>query len=306
MNVSMGVKHNVFASSAERENYYKLRRQWGDSHAVYHNLPFLNLFTCDNLVDWQNACTLSLTDLDRSRLKKTSIDYVLCDKHDAPLVAIDFDGLQEGVNIGTSYYPSRDDSDWRRVVMNLKLRVAHGSLFPYFIVAAEYFRELSSTLRLTIIDGIIGEVLANAAAHERFACFVPEEVGITTDDFNALKYYEQQEYVEIWADGVEVTTRYEHNPIYKVCGELQEKMRIFPSLQFLTFPHVAGSDRQALYKGARISIDSPKYGRTEQTLMLPDFQSPGYGIGLSLAAEIATLIALDRLRRQAGEPCVQH
>jgi hypothetical protein len=35
--------------------------------------------------------------------------------------------------------------------------------------------------------------------------------------------------------------------------------------------------------------------------MLPDFQSPGYGIGLSLAADIATLIALDRLNREAGK-----
>jgi hypothetical protein len=124
MNVAMGVKHNVFASASERENYYKLRRQWGDSHAVYHNLPFLNLFTCDNLIDAQQMRLFSLGDLDRSRMKKTSIDYVLCDKHDTPLVAIDFDGLQEGVNIGTSYYPSRDDSDWRRVIMNLKTLTA--------------------------------------------------------------------------------------------------------------------------------------------------------------------------------------
>lgn len=45
----MSVKRNVFGSNTERQNFYKLSRQWEDKYRIYHNLPFLNVF------DWKRV-----------------------------------------------------------------------------------------------------------------------------------------------------------------------------------------------------------------------------------------------------------
>src|SRR5258706_3124095 len=123
----MAVKANVFASRAERDNFYKLSRVWGDKYRIYHNLPFLNVFDTRNLIDlssWESAGPFTLADEDFNRLKKTSIDYTLCDSQDTPIICLEFDGMQKGVNVGTEYFADHSNPDpWRQTIMELKLRV---------------------------------------------------------------------------------------------------------------------------------------------------------------------------------------
>ena len=97
----MGVAKSVFASRAERANFHKLDSRWGDRCDLWHNLPMLNLFTRDDLIDLYSVDLrpLTISDIEWQRLKKTSVDYVLCDReHDAPLVCIDI-----GPNLGCSW-----------------------------------------------------------------------------------------------------------------------------------------------------------------------------------------------------------
>src|SRR5262245_65791496 len=103
----MGVKASVFASKAERENFYKMSRQWGEKWRLYHNLPFLNLFDLDNLFEtagFGKKTRLVLSEVEKARLKKTSIDYTLCDPNDTPLLCVEFDGLNDGFNVGPIYH----------------------------------------------------------------------------------------------------------------------------------------------------------------------------------------------------------
>ena len=167
--VRMGINRSVFASRAEKTNFYKLSRVWQGRCHIFHNLPFLGVFNTQNLLDWSNGTPLSLEKFDFARLKKTSIDYVLCDENDKPLVAIDFDGLLDGFNVGTAYHPQEQPNPWREQIMALKLKVAHGSIFPYFVVGSDYFSDLGDTVKLTLVDAIIGEVLAGRSAAEKFA-----------------------------------------------------------------------------------------------------------------------------------------
>lgn len=143
----MGVRKTVFGSRAERANYQKLQSRWGGEYGLWHNLPFLNIFTREALLDPDSLDLrpLAISDLDWQRLKKTSVDYVLCDRdNDKPLVAIDFDGIQDGYNTGRVYRPSSENpSPWRDQIMTLKLKVAHGSLFPYFVVGFRHFDDIS-------------------------------------------------------------------------------------------------------------------------------------------------------------------
>src|SRR5689334_21732019 len=169
----MGVKKHVFGSNPERDHFYKLSRRWGDKYHIYHNLPFLNVFDMTNLIDRPQSQLqpVLINELDLSRLKKTSIDFTLCNENDEPQLCIEFDGLQQGFNVGPKYYPNSDPQSlnpWRQQITELKLRVATLSHFPFFIVASTHFAKLSPTTELTIVDGIIGEVLAAKTFHHRF------------------------------------------------------------------------------------------------------------------------------------------
>ncbi|BAQ65497.1 hypothetical protein [Geminocystis sp. NIES-3709] len=159
----MGLKKKVFASKAEQQNYYKIIRTWGKKFKVYHNIPFLNIFTIDDVI---------LTEQDKNNLKKTSIDYIICNNFEEPILCIEFDGFCEGVNKNLEYKPSRQigdwKDDWRKKIIELKLKVADHSNFPFFVVSSKEFSDLDENIPLTIIDGIIGSLASSNLARERF------------------------------------------------------------------------------------------------------------------------------------------
>ncbi|MEO8399829.1 MAG: hypothetical protein ABI550_08465, partial [Ignavibacteriaceae bacterium] len=170
----MGVKKLVFGSNSERKNFEKLCINWSKNYKIYHNLPFLNIFDLNNIkncCDYNNPKNIILNDVEISRLKKTSVDYTLCNMKDEPILCIEFDGLQQGFNVGTKYIINNNEryrgDIWRREITELKLKVAHGSLFPFFVLGSKHFECLSKQYKLTIVDGIIGEVFTNKAFRKR-------------------------------------------------------------------------------------------------------------------------------------------
>lgn len=165
----MGIRKSVFGSRSERTNYEHLCRIWGDSYRVYHNLPFLNIFDTSELYDFSewSLRPVALDDVDRSRLKKTSVDFTLCGDRDAPILCIEFDGMYDGFNVGTRYLSNRPSTPWRETIMGLKLRVAHGSLFPFVVVGAPQFETIAADAQLAIVDGIIGKIMATKARSDK-------------------------------------------------------------------------------------------------------------------------------------------
>ena len=305
----MGINKQVFASNSERKNFYKLSRQWGDRYHIYHNLPFLNLFHTENLIDFSNwdLKRLEIDDLDKNRLKKTSIDYTLCNEKDEPLICIDFDGMCEGFNVGTKYYANFRPDSWREKITELKLTVAHGSFFPYFVVCSKQFEDITKDIQLTIVDTIIGDVLANRAAKDKFAeGFKPEEVGWTQEAFDNLHPSQQGEVVQDWAVDVEMSAEIENNPIYKKISQLSEVVGRHPyKLQFISYPSMENIEdvgqrtkamETALYHGARCVISSKEYGEVKAEVLLPNFNAPYFRV-LGLSDLVAELLALEKLRR---------
>jgi hypothetical protein len=158
-----------------------------------------------------------LSELGLVRLKKTSIDYALCAKTDELILCVAFDGIQQGISVGTEYHPDArrlaSYSPWRKNITKLKLRVVLGSLFLYFVVGSNQFDDLTPSVELTIVDGIIGRVLANKACSERIGeGFRPGEHGYTQEESDSLSAAKQQDIVQEWALGVEVETDMENNP----------------------------------------------------------------------------------------------
>lgn len=300
----MAVKKQVFASVAERGYYYKLSRQWGQRYRLYHNLPFLQVFEID----------ASLNNTDANRLKKTSIDFTLCDEGDRPLICIEFDGMQEGFNVGTAYMTSSESNSWRTTITELKISVAHREAFPYFVMGSKYFDDISNNIRLRIVDGIIGEVFAAYAVEEFVAQgFKPEDIGMTEQEFGQLHTFEQDELIQDWFTGVEVAADMENNPIiqarWELLFELERKLGTINLTVMPIYPKgmdnaTSMKERAAIFDsapmhGASCVVRTGQFGVIERKVYLPNFKSPRYS-GLELGEEIAQLMALDALKRCIG------
>jgi hypothetical protein len=257
---------------------------------------------------------LKLSDPDIQRLKKTDIDFTFCDENYKPLLCIEFDGLQQGFNVGTSYYPKQGRDPWRKVIMGLKLKVAVGSMFPYFVFASRHFDNKTGAANLSIADGIIGAVMAERAYKEKIAQgFNPQEYGFSQDKFYALDNESQREYIEDWALGIQVQSDMENNPIVLECDKLSAEMgNPKYSLEFLLYPKIServssqeyrGLWDSAILHGSRCKVDSEIYGTAQEEVYLPNMWGvPGISlIAESLHPELAHLMALSKLKRQASK-----
>jgi hypothetical protein len=299
----MGVRKYVFASRAERNSYEKLARTWGKSHEIQSNLPFLNVFCLDDL---------NLNSDDAERLKKTSIDFTLCDKEYRPIMCVEFDGLYDGVNIGHQYFPSRETRGrWRDKIMNLKLLVARESGLPFFVVGAPQFQDLLPELKYTIVDGIVGDVLAHRAMQETFQSgFDPEEHGYSKDEFEELPETEKGELIQDWATSVEVVSELSKNPVRRAAADLSYKLAITRwGVDWKYFPEVhaeaatlerAKEMEAALWVGCEVTLHTEDFGALSETIMLPNFQTLGFGGGIHLSEAIAELVCLVRLAGLRG------
>lgn len=103
----MGVRETVFGSKEEKRYYTKLQKTWGNKLNIYHNIPFLNVIRAKDELIGENYSKFKISEEEYDQLKKTSIDFVVCDKKDKPIACIDFDGLQQGFNVGRICHLSR-------------------------------------------------------------------------------------------------------------------------------------------------------------------------------------------------------
>ncbi len=313
---NMGVKTHVFGSNAERAAWDKLRRRWGDRYSLYPNLPFLMVFDTRNLVDvsaWPDSMpTPQVSEQELNWLKKTSIDFTLCDVDDTPLVCVEFDGMQEGFNVGPKYRAAEPTNPWRDSIMSLKLKVAHGSLFPYFVVGSRQFEDISNATQLSLVDAIIGSVLAGKALEVRASNFNPEDLGMTSDEFERLPDSDKDELIQDWFIGAEAEADVTYNPVFAAEHDLWNELssRLGPmqrSTHHVYVPSLDGAKtmieranlmRKAILHGAECTVTTQQFGDVKRTVWLPNFNVPGFS-EYGFLDELAELVALDAVRRLA-------
>jgi hypothetical protein len=297
----MGVRKIVFGSKEEKKRFIQLQKTWGKKYNIYHNLPFLNVFTTKEDIFNNEYEPLILTDAEYDLLKKTSIDFTICDKNDNPLICLEFDGLQDGFNVGTTYQ-LRDGSSslkGRRVLIELKLRVAHGSRFPYLVLGSEEFRGFSDALCLTIADGLIGEVMSMREVQEHVSAgFDPKDCGYSIEEFDPLSDTEKYEIIGNWIAQIEIESDFKHNPIVTEAARLSRELAVSGHSYY--FSNDKGIDKEKW-----ISLDceviSALNGKAKANICLPDFKTPFCGATAHVAMEIAELLALDKLRKQVNQ-----
>jgi hypothetical protein len=312
----MGVKQHVFGSNAERRAWGKLSRRWGDRYTLYPNLPFLMVFDKDNLVDasaWPKPQPpVAITPQEFGWLKKTSNDFTLCDANDKPLVCIEFDGMQDRFNIGAKYRAADPTNPWRDMIMSLKLKVAHGSLFPYFVVGSDQFRDISEAVQLCVVDAIIGSVLAGQALTTRTATFTPADVGMTTQEFEALAPGEQDELVQDWLIGMEADADATYNPIFAAKHDLWRNLSrrfgtVRHTIRYLYQPAIDEAETplnrarlmdKAVLIGSECTVTTVQFGAATKTVWLPNFNTPSFS-PYGFLDELAELVTLDAVRNLA-------
>lgn len=315
----MGLKKRVFASRSEQANFYKLSRQWENRYRLYHNLPFLNVF---EIYDHQPE----LTELERSRLKKTSIDYTLCDEHDAPLVCIEFDGLQDGFNLGQQYHSNVEPSNpWRDQIMALKLKVAHAMVFPFFVVGYIGFKDLTPSLHLTLVDGIIGEIFAGREVQRRIdrvtqgleAFRVDWELTLPASRAEIVERgrelnrrinsvpHAKPDPVEDWLFLTRIRAELDNNPIYTerllLMSDLFGPDAMNPELISCSAKYrpANATYKDATLVGSEAVVHTEDLGDVARTVFMPNFQMPGFMFTeVGLLNDMASLVALDAVRQQ--------
>lgn len=185
----MSLKEHIFGSNSEKELYYHLKSIWGRDYNLYPGLKFANIFNIDNI---------NITNEERKFLESTEIDYTVCTKKDKPLICIEFDGWRHGYSRDGHYVEILKDK-WRKIKFELKLRIAKECNIPFVIVSSDEKNNISEKIHLSIIDSIIGQILAKIKYNE---------------------YCGELEDPEL----AEIVAEYENDPIVKELKKLEEKL----------------------------------------------------------------------------------
>lgn len=294
----MGVRETVFGSNEEKRYFSKLQKTWGEKLNIYHNIPFLNVFTAkDELID-ENLNIFKLSEDEYDKLKKTSIDFVICDKKDKPIACMEFDGLLQGFNVGTSYIISKGkpEKKGRKEFLELKLRVAHGSLFPYFILGSEQFKGISGAVYLTIADAIIGEVLSTQESVNLInSGFSPSECGYTEEEFESFDEKRKREIIEDWCLNIEIEADYNNNPIFKKTAELMKETK---SSGYKIFFLNDGERDSKIWTWVECEVTNFELGNASAKVYLPNFKTPSCYFTTHIAIEVAQLLALSQIKER--------
>lgn len=278
----MGIKRQVFGSLAERDFYHQISKQWSKNNRVYHNLPFLNIFSIDN----QLVKKIGITDYQIDYLKKTSIDFTICNHQDEPLICIEFDGMQQGFNIGNKYHCNNNKNNLRKKSFELKLKIAHSLSFPFVIVNSTDFQYLSNDIKLCIVDGIIGQVISHQVFESEIKqVFEPQKYGITTDEFAQLVPKEQQYFIEKDCLYIEVDAYLKNNPVFQKASELHKSLG-YPSYSLKPVKEI----NFEIYHGRKCTVNLIEYGTVESEVILPKLNVPKVSIG-TLVDETSRLLA---------------
>lgn len=158
----MGVHQSVFSSDSERNQYKHVKANWGEKCVVYFDLPFLNVFNPENLFDypsWHPPILITLEKKEIENLEKIIIPYTVCSSTGKPIFCVEFNRPLKTYEIGPAYLPSKENELYGIKYMKLKLKVAHGSGFPYFIMKSHDFKVINKEDKLLIIDRILCSVI---------------------------------------------------------------------------------------------------------------------------------------------------
>ncbi len=153
--VSVQPRKSIFDSGAEKNLFRELESRW---------TPKLRLFTqtpLRNLLEISSAEAKRMKNRHKRYFRSASVDFTFTDVHGEPLLSVEFDGIGGGFGHGRRYVPARSTPDENREwKMNFKLRATARAGYPLYVVSSEEFEPLAEEDSITIVDGIVGQLLS--------------------------------------------------------------------------------------------------------------------------------------------------
>lgn len=305
----MNIKKSVFGSEPEYELFKSLQNRWSKNFDLWPSLPF----SC--IVELEKS-EPSLSYKERDFFYNTNIDYTLCKKNGSPVLSIEFDGLGKGFSRNGEYIQIKESRDpHRKLKLDLKIKITKKLNYPFYVISFEESEELAPDLNLTIVDGIIGQVLTKKEFREKLKTLYDENLEM----IESLPNYAQREYVQDLVWDAETIAELRSDPIAelgaKYLHEATEKGIINSwKEEFLNDPPLPEGDpfedhtilekrigliKNAVRVGYRIIINTPKVVIIE-TVWVRNFEdnfiSPSH-IAKNIAEMLAFKKALDLIRK---------
>jgi len=207
----MKIRRYIFGSKSEYDLFRALQNRWSNIFDLWPSLPFSTIVALDRAEP-------SLSNKEREFFYNTNIDYTLCTKNGSPILSIEFDGLGKGFSRNGEYIQIEKSIDpYRKLKLDLKIKIANKLEYPFFVISFEESNELSSDLNLTIVDGIIGQALANKKFKETIRTLYYEN----QEMIDSLPDYAKNEYIQDLVIEAEVTTELQMDPIAKLAAEYE-------------------------------------------------------------------------------------
>jgi hypothetical protein len=208
--VPLSVRKTIFGSFNERELFASLKSCWSEhGFVLYPSLPFAAIF---------DITKIKVTPEEKSFLLKTSVDYTLCTDDGRPVVSVEFDGICHGFSRRGRYValrPAPSNDPRRGWKLDVKLRVATEADYPLLVVSYHEKNPLSQEIHLTILDGMIGRVLAKREFSRRLQPLVDAHAA----DLSEASPADADDYVQDLAIGLEVELDLQWNPIARAAAE---------------------------------------------------------------------------------------
>ena len=206
----MAVKTSIFGSRSEESGFRSIEHTWGQDYAVYPQVPLSALCTSDP--EWTDTTNFFF---------KTSVDYVLCTNKGRPILAIDFDGMGRGFDREGEYVQVEPTTDrFRKRKFDIKLRFSQQNGFPYHVVSSEEFRSLGDGIDLTVVDGIVGSIIAK----KQFLDLAPSFLEDRADEIETKPRWYKSEFIQELLMVLEMDCDAEHSRIFHKKCEIMDQV----------------------------------------------------------------------------------
>ena len=302
------IRKSVFANSSDKELFSSLQSQWGPNFDLWPSLPLAQIIDVESVGHY-------LTEKECDFFLKTNIDYTLCARSGRPILSVELYGLGNGFSRHGEYVQQGATTDpYRKMKLDLKLRVAQNEKYPLFVVAFEESTSLDKDICLTIVDGIIGHVLANQESKGPLSTLIADH----GDLIELSPSTSEQDYIQDLLRHAEPLAELKWDPIAKLAAKYEHdafEKGIVKSYrtEYLNHPELPGCDpftdlsvidkriaetKDEVRVGCRIIADTPEMAILE-TVWLRTFENNAVS-PLHIAVNIAELLVFKRALDLAG------
>jgi hypothetical protein len=230
-------RRSIFDSESEKRVFHSLASTWSGDYLVSDHVPVRNV------LGWDQIKSLGLPDKETRFLLSAEFDFVVCTKDEGePLVAIEFDGYSRGFSKDGQFLSSLA-TDERTHRFNTKLAACEHFSMPMVIVSYQESSG-STTDTLTVLDAIIGSVIAGHSTAEEVAAQMSELSNAYGEDPSG-------ELTGAILDEISFGNDLKYNPVVRRTMELRKSIRY--SADGIHFLH--DRDDQG-YVGGRFAIES--------------------------------------------------